>query len=325
MPKKGKKSKSKQSTHEYELSDKTAYQLWSQIQEIINQNAARIRRKQKQSESESESQWEARMQGKKFRQLNYQCLRTKQLAMIPLLMKQRGLKLKKGITQAEQQVIENETHRMDPAITAAETHGGVFAITNPAVRRRQIEKVRQVEPAKNLGSRRPVITEEQQLNGIINEGSQRQKQILNRQLDSEFANQSQASDLGQSSVLDDIQPEYTLAQEKFSEAQQQQIESDIISSVSLKTVYDISALDRGRLPINDIYGRKPFETYDTSYKYDKFGNPIAYIKKPTQPIGKKYNNMKKNYIQTLQLIQTAKAYADLHNKLTKSAKIPKKK
>ncbi|KAA6402659.1 MAG: hypothetical protein EZS28_001805, partial [Streblomastix strix] len=30
------------------------------------------------------------------------------------------------------------------------------------------------------------------------------------------------------------------------------------------TVYDIGALDWGRPPINDIYGRKPFETYDTA-------------------------------------------------------------
>ncbi|KAA6399240.1 MAG: hypothetical protein EZS28_005228 [Streblomastix strix] len=77
----------------------------------------------------------------------------------------------------------------------------------------------------------------------MNEGSQRQKQVLSRQLDDKFANQSQATDLGQSSVLDDIQPEFTLAQEKLSEAQRQKIESDIISSVNLNIVYDIGALD----------------------------------------------------------------------------------
>ncbi|KAA6377726.1 MAG: hypothetical protein EZS28_026748 [Streblomastix strix] len=90
--------------------------------------------------------------------------------------------------------------------------------------------------------------------------------------------------MGQSSMMDDIPPEFTLAQEKLSEAQQQQIEADIISSVNLNTVYDISALDWGRSPINDVYGRKPFETYDTGYKYDQVGNPIAYMKKPTQHI-----------------------------------------
>ncbi|KAA6339682.1 MAG: hypothetical protein EZS28_052593, partial [Streblomastix strix] len=51
----------------------------------------------------------------------------------------------------------------------------------------------------------------------------------------------------------------------------------------------------------------------------------AYMKKPTQPIGKKDRNMKKNYIPTSQLIQTAKAQSDLHKKLTKSAKVTKKK
>ncbi|KAA6357122.1 MAG: hypothetical protein EZS28_047351, partial [Streblomastix strix] len=147
----------------------------------------------------------------------------------------------------------------------------------------------------------------------------RQKQFLNRQLDSEFANQSQATDLGQSSVIDDVQPDYTLAQEKLSEAQQQQIEADIISSVNFNTVYDIGALDWGRPPINDVYGSKPFETYDTGYKYDQFGNPIDYMKKPTQPIDKKNNNMKKNYISTSQLIQTAKAWADLHTLYGQSA------
>ncbi|KAA6356529.1 MAG: hypothetical protein EZS28_047944 [Streblomastix strix] len=177
----------------------------------------------------------------------------------------------------------------------------------------------------DLGSKTPPITEEQQRNQLMNEGSYRQKQFLNRQLDSKFANQEQASDLGQSSFIDDISPEYTLAQEKLTEAQQKEIEADTIALQNLNTVYDIGALDWGRPPINDIYGRHPFETYASGYKYDQFGNPIAYMKKPTQPIGKKGNNMKKNYIPTSQLIQTAKAQADLHKKLTKSAKITKKK
>ncbi|KAA6381164.1 MAG: hypothetical protein EZS28_023308 [Streblomastix strix] len=149
-------------------------------------------------------------------------------------------------------------------------------------------------------------------------------QNLSRQLDSEFANQSQTTDLGQSSVLEDLQPEFILAQKKLSEAQRQQIESDIISSVNLNTVYVIGALNWGRPLINDIYGRKLFETYDTGYKYDQFGNPIAYMKKSTQSIGKKNNNLKRNYIPTSQLLQTAKAQADLHSKLTKSAKVAKK-
>ncbi|KAA6371086.1 MAG: hypothetical protein EZS28_033389, partial [Streblomastix strix] len=136
MSKKGKKSKSKKSKDQYELSDETGHKLGSQIQEMINANAARNRNRQKQQESESDSQWGAHMQNMKFRQVNYQRVRTEQLAKIPQLMRQRGLKLKKGITYAEQQVIENEIRRLDPSITAAEAHAGVFAISNPAARRR---------------------------------------------------------------------------------------------------------------------------------------------------------------------------------------------
>ncbi|KAA6317757.1 MAG: hypothetical protein EZS28_055045 [Streblomastix strix] len=136
------------------------------------------------------------------------------------------------------------------------------------------------------------------------EGQQRQKKSINRQLNIDFANQEQATDLGQSSQFD-IPPEITLAQEKLTEAQQQQIEEDSISLLNLNTVYDIGALDWGRPPINDTQGRQPFETYAAGYKYDQFDNPIAYMKKPTQPI--------------------AKTQADVHKKLTKHAKIGKKK
>ncbi|KAA6357786.1 MAG: hypothetical protein EZS28_046687 [Streblomastix strix] len=104
-----------------------------------------------------------------------------------------------------------------------------------------------------------------------------------------------------------------------------QIQSDMLAASNLSTVYDIGALDWGRPPINDIYGRSPFETYKAGYKYDQFGNPQPYMKKPVVPMGKKDIKMKKNYIPTSQLIQTAKAQADLHKKLTKSTKNHKKK
>ncbi|KAA6381072.1 MAG: hypothetical protein EZS28_023401 [Streblomastix strix] len=106
-------------------------------------------------------------------------------------------------------------------------------------------------------------------------------------------------------MFDDLTPEFTVAEEKLTEAQRQKIESDIISQRNLNIIYDIGALDWGRLSINDIYGRQPFETYDSGYKYDQFGNPIAYLKKPTQTI--------------------VKAQSNLHKKLTKLAKIGKKK
>ncbi|KAA6399241.1 MAG: hypothetical protein EZS28_005229 [Streblomastix strix] len=137
MSKKGKKAnKSQKPKVDYKLSDNAVYDLGGKIQSIINQNATKNRRKQKQSESESDSQWEAHIQGKKFRQINYQRVPTDQLYMIPQLMKQRDLKIKTGITQKEQQIIEDEIRRMDPTITAAEAHAGVFAISNRAVRRR---------------------------------------------------------------------------------------------------------------------------------------------------------------------------------------------
>ncbi|KAA6391150.1 MAG: hypothetical protein EZS28_013324 [Streblomastix strix] len=242
-------------------------------------------------------------------------------------MRQRGLKLKRGVTQKEQQVIEDEIRLIDPSITSAEAHEGVFAISNPAARRRIYTEGFPNSLLQELYETniRIINEEEQQLNEIMNEGSPRQKQFLSRQLDIEFVNQQQASELPQSSVFDDILPEFTVAQEKLSEEQQRQIESDIMSSMNLNTVYNIGALGWGKPSINDIYGRKPFETYDTGYKYDQFGNPIAYIKKPTQPIDKKNNNMKRNYIPTSQLIQTAEAQADLLSQLTNSAKIDKKK
>ncbi|KAA6385744.1 MAG: hypothetical protein EZS28_018729 [Streblomastix strix] len=210
-----------------------------------------------QQDPESDYEYAKHIQEKKFRQVNYQRLRTEQLAKIPELMRQKGLKLKKGITQAEQYVIENEIRRMDTSITAAEAHGGVFAISNPAARRRIYTE----------GFHKCLLQELYETNIRINN------------------------------------EEYTLAQEKLFEAQRQQIEADIISSVNLNTVHDIGALDWVKPPINDVYGRKPFETYASGYKYDQFGNSIAFMMKPTQPI----------------------AQADLHKNLTKSAKIAKKK
>ncbi|KAA6372065.1 MAG: hypothetical protein EZS28_032407 [Streblomastix strix] len=304
------------------------------------------------------------MQDKKFRQLNYQRLRTEKLARIPQLLKQSGRKLKKGMTQAEQQSIVQEIRCLDPTITAAEAHDGLFAIDNPAARRRICTKgfpnslfqelyesnIRVNEEGKfvgekymenvqrydyninsrlaqvsmNLGSNQLVITPEQQLNELMYDGSARQKEMLNRQLEQEFQNQNQGGDLGKSSKFDELPPEFTVAQERLSEAQRQQIEADIISSMNLNTIYDIGALDWGRPPTND-YGRKPFEKYETDYKYDQFGNPIVYMKKTRQTNGKKNSTMKRNYILTSKLIQTAKAQSDLHKKLTKSAKIGKKK
>ncbi|KAA6382106.1 MAG: hypothetical protein EZS28_022368 [Streblomastix strix] len=100
--------------------------IWKSIKEKKNQ----------QQEPGSDYEYAKHIQEKKFRQVNYQRLRTEQLAKIPQLMRYSGQKLKKGITQSKQQVIEIEIRRMDPTISAVEAHGGAFAISNPAARRR---------------------------------------------------------------------------------------------------------------------------------------------------------------------------------------------
>ncbi|KAA6363867.1 MAG: hypothetical protein EZS28_040606 [Streblomastix strix] len=345
MPKKGKKGK-KQRDDQASASD------------VFSDNIV------KQQTITGINDWRAEMESKPYRIFNYQRYRPPQVAKIPDILKSRGIKLKKGMSRKQEQKIEQEILRSDPEIQPYDAHVGILGLIYDAHKRQvyggnfpysqqqelletsirinnegklifdnYIDNTQRYssninkglnEPSMDLGSRSPPIIEEQQRNELMNEGSYRQRQILNRQLDSEFANQQQASSLPQSSVFDEP-PEISLGQEKFSEEQQRQLEADMISSMNLNTVYDIGALDWGRPPINDIYGRHPFETYATGYKYDQFGNPIAYMKKPTQPIGKKDRNMKRNYIPTSQLIQTAKAQSDLHKKLSKSAKISKKK
>ncbi|KAA6390942.1 MAG: hypothetical protein EZS28_013530 [Streblomastix strix] len=103
------------------------------------------------------------------------------------------------------------------------------------------------QSSMNIGSRRTVITEKQQLNDILNFQSPRQK-------------------------------DKEIAQEKLTEKQRQAIQSDILKSENLNTIYDIGALDWGRRPINDIYNRNPFETYKTSQKYDAQAYPQSYMK-----------------------------------------------
>ncbi|KAA6380945.1 MAG: hypothetical protein EZS28_023528 [Streblomastix strix] len=310
------------------------------------------------------SNWRTKMESRPWSVYNQQQYRRPQVAKIPEMLQSRGIKLKRGMSSKEQQKIQQEIIRYDDQISPFEAKLGVLGIIDDTAKRKiygadfpyslqqelletnirinnegkltfdnYIDNTQRYssninkglnEPSMDLGSRSPPITKEQQRNELMNEGSYRQKQSISRQLNDEFANQQQASSLPQSSVFDEP-PEFPLAQENLSEEQQRQIEADMIASMNLNTVYDIGALDWGRPPINDIYGRHPFETYATGYKYDQFGNPIAYMKKPTQPIGKKDRNMKRNYIPTSQLIQTAKAQSDLHKKLTKSAKITKKK
>ncbi|KAA6353582.1 MAG: hypothetical protein EZS28_050891, partial [Streblomastix strix] len=172
--------------------------------------------------------------------------KSEQLAKILESMRQRCLKLNQGISQAELQFIEEEICHLDAKNSAAEAHVSEFATTNPAAKRRICTKrflnsllqelyktnirinnerklvgekykdnvqrydqninARLIEPSMNLRSNSPVFIEEQQINALMNVGSPRQKQFLSRQVDSEFANQSQAGDLRQSSFFDDVPP-----------------------------------------------------------------------------------------------------------------------
>ncbi|KAA6368643.1 MAG: hypothetical protein EZS28_035831 [Streblomastix strix] len=180
----------------------------------------------------------------------------------------------------------------------------------------------------DLGSRRPVITEEQQRNEIMNDGSQKQKK--NQQLNQSFPIESQ-EDLTQNAVFERDAPETTIAQERLEELRQQKLQSDLIASENLNTVYDISALDWGRPPVNEIYGRSPFVTHKTVYKYDQFGNPQAYIKTDNQTAGKigvkdkDKGKMKKNYVPTSQLIAISSVQENLVKKFRKTNKKQKKK
>ncbi|KAA6399925.1 MAG: hypothetical protein EZS28_004542 [Streblomastix strix] len=175
----------------------------------------------------------------------------------------------------------------------------------------------------DLRSKGPVVTQEEQLNELLNYGSQKQKEQVTKELNKEYPTDNDELH-PDSAYVSEIAGEQSLAQEKLTDEQLQQIQSEMLAANYLNTVYDIGALDWGRPPINDIYGRSPFETYKAGYKYEQFGNPQPYMKKPVVPVGQKDSKLKKKFIPTSQLIQSAKAQSDLHKKLTKSTKIHKK-
>ncbi|KAA6398072.1 MAG: hypothetical protein EZS28_006400 [Streblomastix strix] len=162
------------------------------------------------------------------------------------------------------------------------------------------------QPSMNFGSRSSVITQEQSMNQLLNYGSPRQKEKESQSLNQQYPSEQQ-EDLGQTSMFQDQPPEIT---------------KDILKSENLNTVYDIGALDRGRPPINDIYSRNTFETHKTSYKFDAFGNPQAYMKIATPIRSKKLTKLKKNYIPKSQLIAMSTAQEKLVQNLSEK---PEKK
>ncbi|KAA6378651.1 MAG: hypothetical protein EZS28_025822 [Streblomastix strix] len=171
--------------------------------------------------------WRADMEAKPYRIFNYQRYRPPQVAKIPDILKSR------------------EIIRSDPEINLYEAHIGLLGLMYDAPKRQiQGGKFPYSLQQKLLetGSKSLPITEEQQQNYQMNQGSPRLKQSICRYLNDEFANQEQATDLAQSSQID-VPPEISLAQEKLNEAQQQKIEADSIALLNLNTVYDIGALD----------------------------------------------------------------------------------
>ncbi|KAA6372840.1 MAG: hypothetical protein EZS28_031633 [Streblomastix strix] len=158
------------------------------------------------------------------------------------------------MTSHQEKLIEQEIRRIDPQISAADAHAGRFAINNPAARRRiytkgfpqcllqelyetnirvnnegkliesnHMENTQRYEQNINARidqlsiyqrSRGPVVTEEEQMNELLNFGSQQQKKKVSNQLQKEFPSNNE-QDLGQQAIFADIPPEQTIAQQFF--------------------------------------------------------------------------------------------------------------
>ncbi|KAA6363893.1 MAG: hypothetical protein EZS28_040580 [Streblomastix strix] len=196
--------------------------------------------------------WRATMQAKPWRVYNYQPYRPSQVVKIPDILKSRAhLGLIGFIEDIPNRKIYGGDFPYSLQQEFLETNirinneGKIKFDNNIDNTKRYTENNnnRLDQPSMNLGSKSPPISEEQQRNELMNEGSQRQKQILSRYLNDEFANQEQVTNLEQSSFIDDVQPEFTLAQEKLIEALQQEIEADNIALLNLNTIYDIGDLD----------------------------------------------------------------------------------
>ncbi|KAA6377506.1 MAG: hypothetical protein EZS28_026966, partial [Streblomastix strix] len=211
------------------------------------------------------SNWRTNMESRPWSVYNYQPYRRPQVAKIPDILKSKGIKLKRGMTSKQQEKIQQQILSYDDQIAPIEAKFGVLGLIDDTAKRKiyggdfpyslqqelletnirinnegrltfdnYIDNTQRYssninkgldEPSMNLGSRSPVITQEQQLNELMNEGSYRQRQFLSRQLNDEFANQQQATELPQSSVFDEP-PEFTLAQENLSEQQENKLDQD---------------------------------------------------------------------------------------------------
>ncbi|KAA6359093.1 MAG: hypothetical protein EZS28_045380, partial [Streblomastix strix] len=237
MPKKGKKRYQSESSSDF-LSEHSSNPEWRQVM------------KSKKGQ----------------RQINKQKYDPAIAAKVPDALLASGLKLRPGMSEAQKARIEDEIMRVDPSIRPVDASAGVLGLTNRKARRivygagfpnsllqdlyetelrvnnegrliqeKYVENAGRYEeninaridqPSMNLGSRRPVVTEEQQLNELLNFGSHRQKEKESQSLNQQYPTVSQ-EDLGQSSMFQDQPPEITVAQEKLTEKQRQAIQKDI--------------------------------------------------------------------------------------------------
>ncbi|KAA6371487.1 MAG: hypothetical protein EZS28_032986 [Streblomastix strix] len=242
------------------------------------------------------------MKQHKTRQLQKKRINTDQIAKIPQILKSRRLKLKKVMTRDEQQFIQDEIRRIDPTITFGEAYAEIYALRDPPARCRvcgavfpnnllqdiyetnlivyskgKLMEEKYMENAqrddenintrldqysKKPGNQSSVVTEEQQVKERINFGSLQQKQKASRQLSKDYPIGNEVGLLN-SAIYSDIRSELSISQEKLTVRLQQEICAAILSQNNLNTIYDIGALNQGRPPINDIYGRSPFETYQS--------------------------------------------------------------
>ncbi|KAA6363284.1 MAG: hypothetical protein EZS28_041189, partial [Streblomastix strix] len=94
----------------------------------------------------------------------------------------------------------------------------------------------------------------------------------------------QIGNLVQSSSFEDQPPTMLLMQEKLIEKQQQAIEKDLVQKENFGQIYDVGALDWGRMPVNDLFNRSQFQIQKTGYQMNADGSISAVVKKENTKI-----------------------------------------
>ncbi|KAA6379390.1 MAG: hypothetical protein EZS28_025085 [Streblomastix strix] len=270
-----------------------------------------------------------------------------QVAKVPQILKNQRTLLKKHMGAIQKQRIIDKIRTTDPSLTQNEATVGVLGLTNKTMNRQsygqyfgeelrneffenammlnnegklvtekfiensqryeQNPNARLAEPSMQLGRFSPGLSPEQLNNEIMYSGSYKQKEKENQRIDDIYDIQT-LQDLGQSSSFEDQPPTMPLMQEKLIEKQQQAIEKDLAQKENLAQIYDVGAMDWGRMPVNDEFNRSQFKTQKTGYQMNADGSISAVVKKENirATPGEKKPKTKKNYIPTSQLLQSAK-------------------